>query len=166
MRILSIDPGLARTGYAVFEFENKKPVLLKYEAIITKGSTELKNRLKYVYDSIMDVIQKNGIDQIALEKLYFSKNVKTAFKVGYTRGIVMLLAAQNQIPVFEYTPQQVKSSIGYGNAGKEQVQKMVKKLFNIQCEKMLYDISDAIALGFCHINSLEFTRIMERSEGK
>jgi crossover junction endodeoxyribonuclease RuvC len=158
MIVIGIDPGTATTGYGIVEEDNAGELrALDYGIVSTKPDLTLENRLKIIFDQINDFILLHQPDNAAVEKLYFKKNVTNAIAVGQARGVVLLAFAKNGIPIFEYSPSEVKSAIsGYGGADKTQVQAMVKAILNLNDVPKPDDAADALAIAICHINSSGF----------
>ncbi|NPA54329.1 MAG: crossover junction endodeoxyribonuclease RuvC [Aquificae bacterium] len=147
IKILGIDPGNYKTGFSFFYKHPSKPELL------TSGTIKLPRKkpqnFKILFDSLKKLIEKEKPEEIALESSFYGKNPQTIIKLGEVRGIILLVSAIYNIPIYEYTPQQVKNAItGYGWSKKEDIALMVEKLFNKKPES--YDEADAIAVGFCH----------------
>ena len=154
MRILGIDPGYAIVGYAVMDYKNNKFTPLDYGAITTEAGQDFAQRLKYIYDKTCVLINSYNPDYMAIEELFFNTNVKTAIAVGHARGVLILAAQNAGMPVFEYTPLQIKQSVtGYGRADKHQVQQMVKMLAGLSKVPSPDDTADAIAVSICHGHS-------------
>jgi crossover junction endodeoxyribonuclease RuvC len=153
MVILGVDPGLAITGYGIIEPKVESGgrtgfKILAYGIIKTPSHAPFAQRLKIIYDELGELIKKHRPKRVAIEKIYFAKNVKTAMQVGEARGVVTLLAAQNKIPISEFTPLEVKQTLtGYGQASKEQIQKMVKIIFNLKEIPRPNDAADALAVA-------------------
>lgn len=157
MIILGIDPGLATVGYGVIESKGNKNIVIDYGCIITDAKTLFPERLKIIYDEMISLIDKYNPEDLAMEELFFNKNVKTAIKVGQARGVEVLAAVNKGIEVFEYTPLQIKQSVvGYGRAEKRQVQEMVKMLLNLKKIPKPDDAADALAVALCHSACLNF----------
>ena len=154
MRILGIDPGYAIVGYGIMDYQGNKFSAVDYGAILTEAKEDFPQRLKHIYDRVCILINTYKPDYMAVEELFFNTNVKTAIAVGHARG-VLLLAAQNAgIPIFEYTPLQIKQAVtGYGRADKNQVQQMVKLLAGLEKVPSPDDTADAIAVAICHGHS-------------
>ncbi len=151
--ILGIDPGIADTGFGVIETNGNKTKCLEYGSIKTKAKTELSERLEILNKELDKVIKKYKPKLIAVEELFFCKNVKTALIVGHARGVILLTAKQNNLPVVEFTPLQVKQAVStYGKASKLQVQKMVKLLLNLKQIPKPDDAADALAVAICAID--------------
>lgn len=161
MRILGLDPGLARTGYGIIEIIQSGPTLVKYGCIVTQSNEDHANRLQIIYREIRKIIHKFKPDVVVLEELFFAKNVKTALKVGEARGIATLAATSKGLKIKEFTPLQVKLSIvGRGRASKPQVQYMVKQLLSDLKEiPKPDDAADALAVALCYFHSLSRVKI-------
>ncbi len=154
MRILGIDPGVAITGYAVIESNNGVFNCLQSGCIRTDKDEQPALRLKAIYEQVLNLIKEHKPQGVAVEKIFFSKNVRTALQVGEARGIIMLIAANQNIALFEYTPLQVKQAVaGYGKAEKQQVQKMVQMLLKLKKEPAVDDEADAMAVALCHLQN-------------
>lgn len=160
MRTLGIDPGTATTGFGIVDEENKKLALVDYGVIKTSSKLNMPERLKMISIRLKEIIKKFKPDNAAVELLFFTTNAKTAIKVGEARGVILLTASQSGLPVFEYTPLQVKQALtGYGKADKKQIQYMVKNL--LKCKETLRpdDAADAIAIAITHLNSWAIKKI-------
>jgi len=159
MIILGIDPGTATTGFGILEKKGKQIKVLNYGCIITDPYFSDGERLKKINKEINNLIKKYNPDVISIESLYFFKNLKTAMPVSQAKGVILLAAANKKIPVFEFTPLQVKMAItGYGKAEKNQVQKMIKKILNLEEKpkdknKRKDDASDALGIALCYLLS-------------
>ena len=154
MIILGIDPGTATTGYGLIEEKSGKLALVDYGVIITEPKMTLEQRLERLYDQLGDIIDEYNPDEIAVEQLFFSNNVKTAMAVGQARGVILLATQKAGVPMSEYTPNQVKNGIcGYGAADKKQVQKMVQMLLNLTELPQPDDAADALAIAICHASA-------------
>ncbi len=157
MIILGIDPGLAIVGYGVIEYVGNKYKVLDYGAITTDSNLDFPERLKRIYDEMSALIEKYKPEDLAMEELFFNKNVKTALKVGQARGVQILCAKNKGLDIYEYTPLQVKQAVvGYGRADKSQVQKMVKVLLNLKEIPKPDDVADALAVAICHSSCLNY----------
>ena len=153
MRILGVDPGTLFTGYAVIKGSGGKLSILDYDVIKNPSANSLPLRLKNIYDSLVEVINKHHPDEFAIETAFYSKNVQSTLKLGHARGVSILAAVNSQIPTAEYSPREVKKSVvGTGSASKEQVRYMVCQLLKIKPAPKSLDISDAIAVAICHYN--------------
>jgi crossover junction endodeoxyribonuclease RuvC len=151
MIILGIDPGFARVGWAILENRKSKLEVRSCGCIETSKDKESQERLVLVYKQVCAVIKKYKPDALAIEELFFTNNAKTAFKVGEARGVIILAGAMQEIPVFSYTPLQVKIAVtGYGHADKPQVGRMVKAILKLKELPKLDDAVDAIAVALTH----------------
>ena len=154
MIILGIDPGIADTGYGVIKQEGSNLTCLDYGSIQTSSKLVLVERLGILYQELAGIITKYQPERVAIEQLFFCKNVKTAMVVGQARGVVLLTCQQAQVPTVEFTPLQVKQAVAaYGGAGKMQVQKMVKILLHLNDIPRPDDAADALAIAICAANS-------------
>lgn len=154
MKILGIDPGYAIVGFGVIDFCLNKFNILGYGAITTPANLDMNRRLLMIYNELQQVIQKYRPSCIAIEKLYFTSNQKTAIAVAQARGVILLACAQNNLEIFEYTPLQVKQSVvGYGRATKSQVINMTSSILGLKSAPKLDDTADALAIAICHAHS-------------
>lgn len=162
MRILGIDPGIAIVGWGVVDKEGNSYKTVAYDAVTTKAHTPLSDRLEKVHDGIDEIIKTYKPDAISIEELFFNNNAKTALTVGQARGVILLAAVKNRIPVFEYTPLQVKQALtGYGRASKSQIQQMMKSMLALSEIPKPDDVADALAIAVCHGNSMRFNAIKQ-----
>ncbi len=160
MIILGIDPGFAIVGVGVIQYKGNKFSVIDYYAITTKAGLPLEERLKLIYEGIEDAINKYKPDCMAIEELFFNNNAKTAIQVGQARGVILLGAVRSGIPIYEYTPLQVKQSVvGYGRADKSQVQQMTKSLLCLSAVPKPDDVADALAIAICHAHSHKMVRL-------
>lgn len=153
--ILGIDPGIADTGYGLIEKDKKGNLsCLDYGTIKTSSRIEVAERLEIINDELTDIIKKYRPSLMAVEQLFFCKNVKTALVVGQARGVILLTARQNKIRLVEFTPLEVKQAVSsYGQADKVQVQRMVKLILNLKEIPKPDDAADALAIAICAANS-------------
>lgn len=166
MRILGIDPGFAIVGYGIIEYSGGTYKTIDYGKITTPAHTTLSSRLKSIYDGMTQLIEVYKPDVLAVEELFFNTNVTTAIAVGHARGVILLSAANKNIPIYEYTPLQIKQSVaGYGRADKNQVQQMVKMFLKLKEVPKPDDTADALAVAICHANSSSLSNILGM-EGK
>jgi crossover junction endodeoxyribonuclease RuvC len=153
MITLGVDPGTALLGYGLVEGDDE-PTLIDYGVVKTKIAQTMPERLMLLYQAIWSLIREHAPDVLAIEQLFFARNVTTALAVGQARGVVLLAAAQHGMPVFEYKPAEVKQAIsGYGKADKPQMQEMVRILLNLPHIPQPDDAADALAVALCHIQS-------------
>lgn len=163
MLVLGVDPGM-KTGYGVVEEKDKKLRALKWGVISPSSHLSFPKRLKSIKDELEEIISSYKTDTVAVEDLFYSKNVKTALKLGHIRGAAILAAACMDIDVAEYTPLEIKKSIvGYGRADKEQVKSMILRLLNLKNDSVLEDAADALAIAICHIHTSTFNRYLKNS---
>ncbi len=166
-RILGIDPGFETTGISILEVEgnNLKPVYCG--CIITKKDKTVDFRLKKIFSSIESIIKKYYPKYLAIEEIFFSVNAKSAIKVGQARGVSILAASMNKLPIYEYTPLEVKQAIvGYGRATKQQVKYMLKNILNVEDDYFPKkdDAWDSMAICICHANSFKFKQRIRGSQ--
>ncbi len=153
MILLGVDPGIATIGYGVISSESGRFNAIEYGAIITKPHQLLENRLMQIYDGIFEIIVRHRPDCMAIEEIFFNKNVKTAVDVSQARGVILLAARKQDVDIYEYTPLQIKSSVvGYGRAEKQQIMYMTKLLLKLESEPKPDDTADALAVAICHAN--------------
>ena len=151
MLILGIDPGYAIIGWGVIRFERGKYIPVDFGAITTNAGVPFNRRLEQIYDQLNTLLDTHHPDAVAVEKLYFQNNQKTAIDVAQARGVTMLALQQHGVPVFEYTPLQVKSAVtGFGQAQKPQVMEMTKRLLRLKAVPKPDDTADALAIAICH----------------
>lgn len=156
MIILGLDPGTATTGYGVISAKSKSsPIeILGCGLISTSPRLEMPERLLIIHKSLLKIIKKYKPEAVSIEEIFFNKNDKTAITVSEARGVLLLTAKLLKLPIFEYTPLQVKSVIvGYGRAEKKQVEWMIRKILKLSSEKMRDDTADALALALTHLYS-------------
>jgi len=150
MIILGIDPGTATTGFGAVKKEKDKLECLDYGIIQTSKNDSQQERLNTLYNQITKLITKHKPDVLAVEKLFFFKNLKTAMPVAEARGVILLAGAKKKISIKEITPLQVKMGIcGYGRADKKQVQEMVKIILNLEKIPKPDDAADALGIAIC-----------------
>ena len=153
MIILGIDPGSRITGYGFLRSEGNHLKCLEYGSIRPDDGevTFSPRRLESIHRQLHLVLKRYSPAVMAVEDIFYAVNVKSALKLGYTRGVVLLAAAQLDIPCVEYSPLEVKKAVvGYGRADKRQIQKMVRTLLNLKEEPKPYDAADALAVAICH----------------
>jgi crossover junction endodeoxyribonuclease RuvC len=152
--ILGLDPGLADTGYGVVKVDGTKMTCLAYGSIKTAAGGALIDRLDQLHKELDAIIKKYKPQLAAVEQLFFNKNVSTALIVGQARGVLLLTLRQHRLPVFDFTPSQVKQAVAsYGQANKLQVQKMVKMILGLSELPKPDDAADALAIAICAVNS-------------
>ena len=158
MIILGVDPGTNLTGFGVINFNKNIFNRVTHGLIKLPPSKSLSLKLEIIYDELDRLIKLYKPDEFAIETAFYGKNVQSAMKIGYARGVSILSAAHNKVPTSEYSPREVKQSIvGNGAASKEQVGFMIRTLLEIKTVKMKYDESDALAIALCHAFRLKST---------
>ncbi len=152
MKVLGIDPGTGRVGWGIVNHERGVDSLVECGCFETKTNSELPERLLKIFLFLQDLIKKYKPDILSVESLFFATNVKTAFDVGAARGVILLAGEEAKIPIFQYTPLQVKSSlVGYGQADKHQIQFMVTKILHLKETPKPDDAADAVAIALTHL---------------
>lgn len=155
MIVIGIDPGLARVGYGVIAVRNRNPEPVGYGCIESGKDQPASVRLLHIYTEVAALFEKYPPAHVAVEKLFFAKNITSAMSVSEARGVILLLAEQRKIPVTEYTPNQVKQAItGSGRADKRQMQEMIKRLLRLSEIPQPDDAADALSIALCHIHIL------------
>ncbi len=152
--ILGLDPGTATTGWGVIKVKKNDPILCAYGVIETAKYKKSSERLREIALDLEAIILQYNPSEVAIEDLFFFKNLKTAIKVAQARGVLILTCCQKKVPIFEYTPLQIKQALtGYGRADKKQVQLMVKSVLKIRNIPRPDDAADALAVALCHQQS-------------
>jgi crossover junction endodeoxyribonuclease RuvC len=160
MIILGVDPGTAITGYGVIQSDGQDLGLIDYGAITTPADWALPRRLDHIYRSLVALIAEHQPTDAVVERLFFSRNVRTALSVGQARGVALLAAAQAQVEIHEYTPLEVKQAVvGYGRADKTQIQQMVKMLLHLDAIPEPDDAADALAMAICHAHRAGYEKL-------
>ncbi|MBP7732600.1 MAG: crossover junction endodeoxyribonuclease RuvC [Caldisericia bacterium] len=155
MRILAVDPGLARVGWAVLDSQGRSIKLVECGLIETPAGGDVPHRLCIIHEKLTEVAKAHQAQQMAVEELFFAKNTTTAILVAQARGVILMVAHHVGIPVFEYKPNDVKIAVtSYGAADKAQVGAMVKMILGLQSVPKPDDVADACALGICHLFSV------------
>ncbi len=156
MIIMGIDPGLATVGFGVVDSFRGTNRAVEYGAVLTPAGEKTELRLAEIYSNIDELIKRLHPQAISIEKLFFNTNEKTAVNVCQARGVILLACAQNKLPIFEYTPLQIKQAVvGNGRADKKQVMYMVTRLLKLKKEPHPDDTADALAAALCHAFSSE-----------
>ncbi len=151
MIILGIDPGIATIGFGLVQKEKQAHKVLQYGVITTAPGLTLSRRLHLISQDLHSLLETFSPDEMAVEELFFSKNVTTGISVAHGRGVVLLEGEKFGIPIFEYTPNQVKQAVtGYGKAEKKQVMSMTQKLLKLPQIPRPDDAADALAIALCH----------------
>lgn len=151
MRILGIDPGYAIVGYGIVDYTAGRFAAVHYGAVLTAADAPFEQRILKIYTELELVIEKYKPDALSIEQLFFTTNQKTAIAVSQARGVILLAAVKNGIPIYEYTPLQVKQAVvGYGKAVKQQVMEMTRIILNLEKIPKPDDTADALAIAICH----------------
>ena len=168
MRVLGIDPGYAIVGWGVVDYAGNRFAPVDYGAVCTDAGVPFERRLDEVYAGIKEVIERTRPEALAIEKLFYQHNQTTVIGVAEARGVILLAAAQAGLPIYEYTPMQVKQAVtGYGKAVKKQVQEMTRVLLHLPAIPKPDDTADALAMAitFCHTNGNQLNRFVRRVAG-
>ena len=166
MIIMGIDPGFAITGFGIVKYQGNKFSVIDHGVVTTEAGIPLPKRLLMLSDGLEELVLKYRPEAVAVEELFFNKNIKTALNVAHGRGVALLTAAKAGLEVWEYTPLQVKQSVaGYGRAEKAQIQQMVKIILNLPSIPKPDDAADALAVAICHGHSFKLgaiTNLLEK----
>ena len=163
MRILGIDPGVATIGFGLIEADRASVRLIQYGVITTPAGLPLSNRLYQISQDMSQLLEQFKPQEMAVEELFFSKNITTGIAVAHGRGVILLEAERAGVPAFEYTPMQVKQAVvGYGGAEKKQVMLMTQRLLKMKKIPRPDDAADALAIAICHGRSATSLLNMER----
>jgi crossover junction endodeoxyribonuclease RuvC len=156
MRILGIDPGSESTGYGIIESDGTHHTAILFGAVKTRPRSPFHERLLKIYTDLTDILSREKAQVMAIEEIFYAANVQSALRLGHARGVALLVAAQQGLSVFEYSPLEVKSAIvGYGRAEKSQVQGMVRFLLNLSKTPTPDDAADALAVAICHAHKMK-----------
>jgi len=161
MRILGIDPGTITMGYGVIESREDDIALIDYGALVSQTRSPIGERLSFLYNKLMEIIQRYQPDAVAIEQPFLAKNVKSALAVGKAQAIAILAAANQGIPTYEYTPTQVKQRVAdYGASSKEQIQEMVRLQLGLSQVPQPSDAADALAIAICHLREIHLSNLL------
>lgn len=159
MRVLGVDCGSRVTGFGVIDTDGAECVFIRCGVIRSKASDSMALRLKLIYNGLVEIIGELQPEAAAFESLFYATNVQSALKLGHVRGVSIFAAAEANLPVFEYSPLEVKSAVtGYGRAEKPQVQQMVRALLKLNAPPEPYDASDALAVAICHVHTNRYNQ--------
>ena len=166
MLVIGIDPGITTTGYGfVRENDDGSLLVVDYGVILTPAQYPMPQRLKILYSDLKEIISLHRPESGAVEKLFFQRNVRTAISVGQARGVALLAIAEADLPVFEYSPTEIKQAVaGYGAADKYQVQQMVQALLELEQIPKPDDAADALAAAICHLHSARLQAIYNQQD--
>jgi len=151
MIILGVDPGTLKTGYGIIKFERNLLTPVAFGTIKLAALNSLPEKLETIYNTLDDLIKQYKPEEFSIETAFYGKNVQSALKIGYARGVSILVAIHNKILPGEYSPREIKKSVvGSGAASKEQVNYMIKSILNLKKYDLKFDESDALATAICH----------------
>ena len=154
MRVLGIDPGLAIVGWCVLDYERNRFTPVAFGSLQTPANTPTEQRLAILFEDMNGLLEKYRPDCMSVEELFFNNNITTGIRVAEARGVLLLSASRANVPIFEYTPSQVKQAVvGYGKAEKRQVIAMVTTILKLSAPPKPDDTADALALAICHAHS-------------
>jgi crossover junction endodeoxyribonuclease RuvC len=163
-RVLGIDPGIALMGYGLIEDSKDELITIDYGCLSTSAKQATPERLRILYWGLIDLIERHQPSEVAVEH-FVARNLRTALVVGQARGVAILAAANKDLPVYEYTPLEVKQNVsGYGHGGKRQIQEMVKIQLGLHSIPQPDDAADALAVAICHISKARFSQLIMRSQ--
>ena len=166
MKILGIDPGTITTGYGLIEGDEDALKVCGYGAISSPKRSPIGERLNYIYQELNKIISKYAPDEVAVEQPFvMTRNIKSALAIGRAQAIAILAAAGNGLPVYEYTPAQIKQSVAdYGASTKEQIQEMVRLQLDLKETPQPNDAADALATALCHLRQKHLSDLLSRSD--
>ena len=157
--VLGLDPGSRLSGYAVIALENKKTVHIHHGVIRLPTQKKMPQRLIYFANEFKKILREFKPNEFAIETIFTGKNIQSILKIGQVRGVALMLAAEDNCKIFEYPPAAIKMAIaGYGRATKEQINFMVQKLLRLKQKPYPLDVSDALAIAICHIQTTQIQR--------
>ncbi len=161
--VLGVDPGLATTGWGVVEKAPGAPTLKAFGAILTSASLPLSQRLQQIHDDLLEIIDAHAPSVLAIEELFFAKFAVSIAATAQARGVILLCAAEKNVPIVEYNPRAVKMAMtGFGSASKFQIQSMVQRHFALKELPRPDDAADALAIALCHIQTNPALRVSEK----
>ena len=161
MRILGIDPGTVTMGYGVIEVRDDEIALFDYGALVNKARSPIGERLSFLYNGLTEIITRCQPDAVAIEQPFVAKNVKSALAIGKAQAVAILAAANHKIPIYEYTPTQVKQRVvNYGASSKEQIQEMVRLQLGLSQVPQPNDAADALAVAICHLRETHLSNLL------
>ena len=153
-RILGIDPGFATIGFGLIQAERSSVQMLRYGAITTPAGMPFSQRLSLIYEDMNELLKLTQPDAVSIEELFFNTNITTGIQVAHGRGVILLSCQRYGVPIFEYTPSQVKQAVvGYGKAEKRQVMDMTRRILHLTDIPKPDDAADGLALALCHARS-------------
>lgn len=153
MRIFGIDPGSERTGFGCIESSGSRHRLIAYGALTVPSCATFPEKLTVIHTGLASLLANHRPECVAVENIFYARNVRSALKLGHARGVALLAAAEAGIPVVEYAPAEIKRAVvGYGRAEKRQMQQMVKLLLGLDAAPSPHDAADALAVAICHLH--------------
>jgi crossover junction endodeoxyribonuclease RuvC len=153
VKVFGIDPGSERTGYGCVESDGTRHRVVACGAIATAAGASFPDKLLIIHRSLTALLAECDPAVVAIENIFYATNVRSALKLGHARGVAVLAAVERQVPVFEYTPAEIKRAVvGYGRAEKHQVQEMVRVLLGLRDVPTPHDAADALAVAICHLH--------------
>ena len=153
MRIFGIDPGSERTGYGCIESAGSRHRLVICGSLFAPARATFPEKLQIIHAGLKALLERHRPDCVAIEDIFYARNVRSALKLGHARGVALLAASQSGLPVVEYSPAEIKRAVvGYGRAEKPQVQDMIKLLLGLESKPSPHDVADALAVAVCHIH--------------
>jgi len=156
MLVLGVDPGSIVTGYGLVERGNQEATCVHFGHIQFPGNIPFYGRIHHIFQATVELMNHYGPEEMAIEDIFYAKNVKSSLKLGHARGAVLIAAVQCGVRIFEYTPLEIKKAVvGYGRATKEQVRSMVQIILKLN-RKPNFDAADALAAAICHLNWIRF----------
>jgi crossover junction endodeoxyribonuclease RuvC len=165
IRILGIDPGSQATGFGAIDSDGHRHLLVEHGVIKTPGSYSFPQKLHYIHQRICEVLDRSRPREVVVENLFYATNVKSALRLGHVRGVALIAGVARGLPVFEYSPLEVKQAVvGYGRAEKEQVQSMVAFLLKLSEPPEPDDVADALAVALCHAHRMRYQEKVSKAQ--
>ncbi len=165
MRILGIDPGTIAMGYGVIESRDDETTLINCGALTTPARSPIGERLSYLYNQLLEIVSRYQPDAVAVEQPFVAKNAKSALAIGRAQAVAILVAANQGIPTYEYTPTQIKQRVAnYGASSKEQIQEMVRLQLGLSQVPEPSDAADALAVALCHLSEIHLSNLLARQQ--
>jgi len=165
MRILGIDPGTIAMGYGVIESRDEEATLIDCGVLNAPSRSPIGERLSYLYSELVEIVSKFQPDVLAIEQPFVAKNAKSALAIGRAQAVAILVAANKDIPIHEYTPTRIKQQVAsYGASSKEQVQEMVRLQLGLSQAPQPSDAADALAVALCHLGETHFSNLLAEQQ--
>ena len=167
MRTLGVDPGISVTGYGIVEDREKEIRMIDYGVLVPPNYTSIADQLQFLYAGLMELLLRYQPDEVAIEEVFVAKNSRSTLAMGRAQAVAILAAANHRVPVYTYTPTQIKQVVAsYGGSGKEQVQKMVQIQLGLPQIPQPSDAADALAVAICHLRQKEFAKALGREDDR